>query len=190
MTVIDQRTTWAKVEERLTTEDDPVLRRNLELLLQHMKAEAMLDMEPLMATVSERARYTMFGDPATVLEGKAAVRTFYEDFAASGAHKLCLDIDRLVVDRQCILTEGLMRIAYPGRTLEAMGIEVENVEAYYLYESPMAVIWPVGDDGLFVGEDSYVGGDGFKGIADRQLNPSDVVLYEPLRAAGGRSSTS
>jgi hypothetical protein len=182
MTVIDQKTTWTKVEERLTTEHDPVLRRNLELLLRHMKAEATLDMEPLMATVSEQARYTMFGDPDTVLEGKAAVRQFYEDFAASGAHKLSLDIDRLVVDRHCILTEGLMRIAYPGRTLEAMGIAVEDVEAYYLYESHMAVIWPIDDDGLFVGEDSYVASDGFKGIADRKLSSSDVVSYEPLRA--------
>ncbi len=182
MAVIDQKTTWKKVEERLTTEDDAVLRRNLELLLQHMKAEAMLDMEPLMATVSEQARYTMFGDPDTVLEGRAAVRKFYEDFAASGAHKLSLDIDRLVVDKHCILTEGLMRIAYPGRTLEAIGIEVDDAESYYLYESHMAVIWPIGDDGLFVGEDSYVGGDGFKGIADRKLNSSDVVLYEPSGA--------
>jgi hypothetical protein len=179
MTIVDQNTTWAKVEARLATEVDPVLRRNLELLLQHMKAEASLDMEPLMATVSEQARYTMFGDADSVIEGKPAVRQFYEDFAASGAHKLSLDIDRLVVDRHCILTEGVMRIAYPGRTLQAMGIEVGDLDADYLYQSHMAVIWPIGEDGLFVGEDSYVGGDGFEGIADRKLSPSDIVPYEP-----------
>lgn len=182
MTVIDQNKTWTKVEERLATEDDPARRRNLELLLQHMKAEASLDMERLMATVSEQARYTMFGDSDSMVEGKPAVRKFYEDFAASGAHKLSLDIDRLVVDRHCILTEGLMRIAYPGRALEAMGIEVEDLDAYYLYQSHMAIIWPIGEDGLFVGEDSYVGGNGFEGIADRKLNPSDIVLYEPVTA--------
>ena len=180
MTVIDQNTTWAKIEQRLATEDDPTLRRNLELLLQHMKAEARLAMEPLMATISEEARYTMFGDADSVIEGKPAVRKFYEDFAASGAHKLSLDIDRLVVDRHCILTEGVMRMAYPGRTLEAMNIEVDDVDAYYLYQSHMAVIWPIGEDGLFVGEDSYVGGDGFEGIADRKLSASDIVLYEPI----------
>ena len=49
-----------RVRERLAAESDPVLRRNLELLLQHMKAEAALDMEPLMATVSEHARYENF----------------------------------------------------------------------------------------------------------------------------------
>jgi hypothetical protein len=122
MALIDQNLTWKKVEERLTSETDPVLRRNLETLLQHMKAEALLDMEALMATVSERAHYHSYtGDPgAPSPEGKAAVQQFYENFAASGAGKLHLDLDRLVVDRDCILTEGVMRMAYPGRTLAAM----------------------------------------------------------------------
>jgi len=132
-----------------------------------------------MATVSEEARYTMFGESDSVIEGKLAVRKFYEDFAASGAHKLSTDIDGLVVDRHCVLTEGVMRMAYPGRTLQAMGIEVDDLDAYYLYKSHMAVIWPIDQDGLFVGEDSYVESDGFEGIADRKLAPSDIVLYEP-----------
>ena len=86
MAVIDPTVTWRKTEERLAVETDPVLRRNLELLLQHQKAEATLDMESLMATVSEKAYYQAFGGGHPPLEGKAAVRKFYEDFAASGAH--------------------------------------------------------------------------------------------------------
>jgi SnoaL-like domain len=182
MAIIDQNRTWIKVEERLASETNPVLRRNLELLLQHMKAEATLDMESLMATVSEQARYTTFGSEPSVIEGKAAVRKFYEDFAASGAYKLNLDIDRLIVDRHCILTEGVMRMAYPGRTLEAMGIDVDDPAAYYLYQAYMAIIWPLGEDGLFIGEDAYTGGDGFAGIAGRKLDPSEIVLYDPVAA--------
>jgi len=175
MPVIDQHRTWRKVEERLATETDPVLRRNLELLLQHMKAEASLDMEALMATVSEDARYENFGDATGTLIGKAAVQKFYEDFAASGAHKLHLDLDRLVVDRQCILTEGLMRMAYPGRTLAFRGIEVDDPGAFYLYEARMATFWPFDEDGLARGEDTYTGGDGFAGIADRRIDLADIV---------------
>ena len=178
MAVIDQHTTWAKVEARLATETDPVLRHNLELLLQHMKAEATLDMERLMATVSEDALYQNFSPGGTDLVGKAAVQQFYEQFAASGAHRLHLDVDRLGVDRHCILTEGLMRMAYPGRTLAARGIEVDDVDAYYLYEARMAIVWPIADDGLFVGEDSYVGSNGFAGIADRKIDPADIVTLE------------
>lgn len=178
--VIDQSLTWRKVEERLDTETDPVLRRNLELLLEHMKAEATLDMDRLMATVSEHALYQNFvATGAYDLVGKAAVQQFYENFAASGAHKLHLDIDRLVVDRHCILTEGVMRMAYPGRTLLATGIEVDDPDAHYLYEARMAIIWPIGEDGLFIGEDSYTGSNGFDGIAERKIDPAEIVTYQP-----------
>jgi SnoaL-like domain len=188
MALIDQNLTWKKVEERLAIETDPVLRRNLELLLAHMKAEALLDMETLMATVSERAHYHSYtGDPgAPSPDGKAAVRQFYENFAASGAGKLHLDVDRLVVDRQCILTEGVMRMAYPGRTLAAMGIAVDDPGADYLYETRMAIVWPIDEDGLFLGEDAYVESDGFAGIAARKIDPADVVVYRPDALSGAR----
>jgi hypothetical protein len=145
-----------------------------------MKAEAALDMETLMGTVSERAIYQNFvPSGATGPIGKAAVQKFYEDFAASGAQKLQLDIDRLVVDRECILTEGVMRMAYPGTTLRAHGIEVDDPDADYLFETRMAVIWPIDEHGLFIGEDSYTSGDGFAGIAQRKIDPADVVVYRP-----------
>ncbi len=176
MAVIDQRVTWAQVEERLARETDPVLRRNLELLLQHQQAEAALDMERLMATVSERAHYHVYSQPdgSADLVGKPAVQAFYEAFAASGAHKLQLDTERLVVDRHCIVTEGTMRMAYPGRALAARGIEVDDIDALYLYESRMCILWPVGEDGLFVGEDTYTATDGFVGIEHRKLDRTDV----------------
>ncbi len=183
MAIIDQHRTWKKVEERLAVETDPILRRNLETLLQHMKAEAALDMDRLMATVSENAKYQNFGSGGTGPVGKAAVQKFYEDFAASGAEKLHHDLDRLVVDKHCILTEGVMRMAYPGRTLRAMGIDVDDPDADYLYESRMAILWPLDDDGLFIGEDSYVGGNGFEGIANRKIDPADIVVYRATEPA-------
>jgi SnoaL-like domain len=183
MAIIDQHRTWKKVEERLAVETDPVLRRNLETLLQHMKAEAALDMERLMATVSEQAKYQNFGQGGTGPVGKAAVQKFYEDFAASGAEKLQHDLDRLIVDKHCILTEGVMRMAWPGATLVAMGIEVDDPDADYLYEARMAILWPLDDDGLFIGEDSYVGGDGFEGIASRKVEPADIILYRATESA-------
>jgi hypothetical protein len=178
MPIIDQRVTWRLAEERLERETDPVLRRNLESLIQHQRAEATRDIEPLMATVSERAHYHFYDDPsgASDLIGKDAVRDFYERFAASGAHKLQLDTDRLVVDRHCILTEGAMRIAYPGRALLARGIDIDDPEAHYLFEARMAIMWPIDEDGLFLAEDSYTSGDGFAGIAGRKLDPAEIFV--------------
>jgi hypothetical protein len=177
MALIDPQVTWQKAEARLATETDPVLRRNLELLIAHQKAEANLDLDGLMATISEQARYQAFGttDPALNPVGKPAVRKFYEDFAASGAHKLQLDTDRLIVDRHGILTEGVMRMAYPGRTLAARGVPVDDPDASYLFEAHMAIIWPIGPDGLFIGEDSYMAGNGFDGIEHRKLDPADIA---------------
>lgn len=176
MPVIDQNLTWAVVEERLATETDPTLRRNLEQLLVHMKAEAAGDLDTLMATVSEQAHYHAYGaPPESSPKGKAAVRKFYEDFIASGATRLQFAIERLVVDRHCILTEGVMRMAYPGSTLAARGIAVDDEGAFYLYEARMATLWPIDDDGLFIGEDTYTGGNGFDGIASRKLAPGDIV---------------
>jgi hypothetical protein len=176
MPVIEQTRTWAAVEERLATETDPTLRRNLELVLDHMKSEAAGDLDGLLCTLADDASYHAYGaPPESSPTGKAEVRRFYEDFIASGATRLQLDIDRLVVDRQCILTEGVMRMAYPGSTLASRGIPVDDESAYYLYEARMATLWPFNDEGLIVGEDTYTGGNGFEGIADRKLAPEDIV---------------
>ena len=177
MPLIDPRVTFRKVEERLETETDPVLRRNLETLLTHMKAEMAGDIDGLLRTLSENPAYHAYGndDPVTNPVGRDGVRAFYERFIASGAGQLQLDIDRLVVDKECILTEGLMRIAYPGRTLHAMGIDVDDPDAYYMYEARMATLWPFDENGLATGEDTYTGGNGFEGIEKRKLSDADII---------------
>ena len=67
MALIDPRVTFRKVEERLETETDPVLRRNLETLLTHMKAEMAGDVDGLLATLSDDVHYHAYGsdDPVT-----------------------------------------------------------------------------------------------------------------------------
>jgi hypothetical protein len=176
--VIDQAVTWRKVEERLATEADPILRRNLEVLLAHMKSESQGDLDGLLTTLSDDVHYHAYGAPESSSPvGKDGVRVFYENFIASGAGRLQLDIDRLVVDRDCILTEGVMRMAYPGRTLQAMGIAVDDPDASYLYEARMATLWPFDADGKVLGEDTYTGSDGFAGIAERKLDEGDIVEW-------------
>ncbi len=175
--VIDQSVTWRKVEERLAAETDPILRRNLQTVLDHMKAESAGDLDGLLATLADDVHYHAYGapDPLSSPQGKDGVRAFYERFIGSGAGRLQLDVDRLVVDRDCVLTEGVMRMAYPGRTLAAMGIAVDDPDAHYLYEARMATLWPVDADGKVLGEDTYTGSDGFAGIADRKLDEAEIV---------------
>jgi len=174
---IDPNNTWRKVEERLARETNPKIRQNLEVVLRHMKAEALGDLDGLLDTISPVATsYEAYGsdDPVYSPKSKADVRKFYQAFIASGATRLELDIDRLVADEDCVLTEGVMKMAYPGATLIAMGHAVDDPDAYYLYETRMATLWPFGEDGLAKGEDTYTGWDGFAGIADRKLAPEDL----------------
>jgi hypothetical protein len=181
MAKLDPNKTWSLVEKRLAEETDPILRRNLELVLEHMKREAEGDIEGVVATLVEKPKYVMHDDPSNPImnpEGsKDAVRAFYDaTIVQTGAHRLELACDRVIVDRDAVLTEGVMRMAYPGRTLLAMGIEVDDPDAYYLYEARMGVVWPVDRaEGKLVGEESYTGGDGFAGIAERKIAESDIA---------------
>ncbi|MEM7411308.1 MAG: nuclear transport factor 2 family protein [Myxococcota bacterium] len=178
---IDPNNTWRVVEERLAEETDPTLRRNLELVLAHMKCEAKADIEGVVDTLVEKPRYVTHdlpGNPVMNPDGsKDAVRQFYDlTIVQTGAHRLELDCERVIVDKHAVLTEGVMRMAYPGATLRAMGIEVDDDEAYYLYETRMGVVWPVDPvEGKLVGEETYTGSDGFEGIADRKLAPGDIA---------------
>jgi limonene-1,2-epoxide hydrolase len=173
---IDPTKTWRKVEERLERERAPRLRRNLETVLAHMKAEAKPDLDALMATIAEDARYHAWGtpDPLYSPQGKEAVRGFYTAFVSSGAHRLEFDVDRLVVDDECVVTEGVMRIAYPGAIVRLLGHDVDDPDAYYLFEARMAVLWPMDAQGLVAGEETYTAGDGFAGIGGRKLSRVDL----------------
>jgi hypothetical protein len=176
---IDPNNTWRMVETRLARETDPKRRRNLETVLTHMKAEAAGNLDGLMATITTREtpHYHAVGtaDPMFSPRGRDAVRQFYAAFVASGAVKLELDVQRLAVDEDLVITEGVMKIAYPGALLRLMGHWVDDAESSYLFETPMCVIWPMDAEGKVIAEDTYTGGDGFAGIAERKLEPGDIL---------------
>jgi hypothetical protein len=178
---LDPNNTWTLVEERLSTETDPILRQNLALVLEHMKCEARADIEGVVATLTDKPVYVMHDSPDDVLMNpngsKDAVRAFYDaTIVQTGAHRLELDCQRVIVDKDAVFTEGIMRMAYPGKTLSAIGVEVDDPDAYYLYEVRMGIVWPVDRAaGKLVGEESYTGGDGFAGIADRKLSESEIA---------------
>ncbi len=178
---LDPNKTWTLVEKRLASETDPVLRRNLELVLAHMKAEARADIEGVVATLTEKPRYITYAVPDQELlnpkGSKDAVRAFYDaTIVQTGAHRLEFACDRVIVDVDSVFTEGVMRMAYPGTTLQAMGIEVDDATAYYVAESRMGIVWPVDhDEGRLTGEEVYSCGDPFEGIAERKIALEEIA---------------
>ena len=146
-----------------------------------MKAKAQTDIDAVVATLCDKPRYVTHDLPGESMmnpEGsRDAVRKFYDlTIVQTGAHRLEFDCDRVIVDKHSVFTEGVMRIAYPGSTLASMGIEVDDADAYYLFETRMGVVWPIDDaERALVGEEVYTGTDGFAGIADRKIAASDIA---------------
>jgi hypothetical protein len=178
---LNPNNTWRLVQQRMEAETDPVVRRNLELVCQHMQAEARGDIEGVVATLCDKPVYKVHNRPDDVAMNPAgdkdAVRAFYDlTIIQTGAHQLELDCDRVVADRESVMTEGTMRIAYPGATVAAMGVEVDDVDAYYLYEARMNIVWPVDpESAMLVGEETWTATDGMEGIANRKLGPNDIA---------------
>jgi len=170
---LDPHKSWRKVEERLRTETDARRRQLLTTMIAHMQAEAAGDLDGLMATVSAHPQYHQYGvDVDAGPKSRRAVEEFYAALIDSGCHRLEMNVERLVVDQDCVLTEGVLRIAYPGSLLRELRSEVDDPDASYLYEARMAIVWSFDEQGLISGEDSYVVEDGFKNL--RKLKPEEL----------------
>ncbi len=177
---------WRLVAERLEAETDPRRRHVLELVLDHMKRELRLDIEGVIDTLSDKPQYKIWphaDDPVASPGGsKDAIRDLYDRaLVQTGAHRWELELARVIVDDHAVFTEGVMRMAYPGRTLEAMGIDVPDAESYYLSQVRMGIVWPIDPEdpvARLSGEEVYAVGDRFEGIADRPISLEEVAPLE------------
>jgi hypothetical protein len=112
---LDPNNTWRLVQERMEREDDPKIRRNLELVLEHMKEEARGNIEGVVATLCDKPRYIAHDAPNDAslnpAGSKDAVRAFYDiSIIQTGAHQLELSCDRVIADHDAVMTEGVMRM--------------------------------------------------------------------------------
>jgi hypothetical protein len=174
---VDPRKNYAALEERLKTETDPIIRRNLEVTIKHSKAEAAADFPALMSTVSDRAAYTSYTSGAAAVDnspkGKDGVAAYYKMIVESGCHHIEHAVERVVADRHAISTDGDFTMAYPSQVLKAMGIEVGDAP-YYLYKGRLMIVWGFDEHGLVTCEDSYPAGAGFEGIGQRPCGLDEI----------------
>ena len=172
------------MEARYVAEPDSRRKRVLELVREHLRAEAGADIEGVVATLTSRPTYVMHSSPndrrLNPAGSRDGVRAFYDTtIVQTGAHRLEYACDRVIADDDAVFTEGMMRIAYPGSTLQRMGIAVDDTDAYYVAESRMGIVWPYdASEDRLTGEEVYSSSDAFAGIASRKIALSDI---EPLR---------
>ncbi|HWL42692.1 MAG TPA: hypothetical protein VNQ73_07100 [Ilumatobacter sp.] len=160
------------IEARLARTDDPRHQRMLTVLGDHIRAEATLDLDGLMATLVDEPRYHLWGSGRdTGPKGRDEVVTYYSNLVTSKRGVLEYDIERIVVDDATIVTEGFIRAFQPGDVARAFGYAVPDTSAHYLVRYRALVIWPFDEEGVkLLGEDGYAG-----------IDPAD---FQPVDFAG------
>lgn len=159
MAVIDPSRTWAPLEKRLAETTNERHRAALEVVIEHMKGEAAPDLDQVMETLSTEPDYHFWmGGQDVGPKTTDGVHTYYTAFMATRTNILEFEIDRLVVDDDCVVTEGNMKQLYPGSQTAILGIEVDDPDADYLVVYRQVLLWPIDASGKIVGEDSYFAG--------------------------------
>ena len=155
--IIDPTKTYRLIEHRIakTTNSRHLLMLNR--LLQHAMGEAKLDLDLVMSTLCPNPRYIAWGAPADMSPvGREAVRTFYEDTIVKGGQAfLELDMDRIVVDDETIVTEGYFRSLYYGADATKRGFPADDPTGFYLLTLRMLIVWPFDEEGFIKGEETY-----------------------------------
>lgn len=159
MAVIDSTRTWELLEQRLAVTTNERHRVVLSSVIEHMKAEAVPDLDGLMATLSPNPDYHFWNSGQDVgPKGTDGVRAYYAAFVESKSNILEYALDRLVVDDHCLVTEGFLKQIYPGSYAAQIGIPVDDESADYLIVFRQLILWPVDENGKIQGEDSYHSG--------------------------------
>ncbi|WP_305094520.1 nuclear transport factor 2 family protein [Prescottella sp. R16] len=176
MPIIDPTKTWEPLQRRLETTSSERQRVVLSAVIEHMKAEAEPNLDRLMDTLNDAPDYHFWhAGHDRGPKGTDGVRTYYADFVASRSNVLEYAIDRLVLDDDCLVTEGFLKQIYPGSYAAQIGIPVDDESAYYLVVSRQLILWPVDADGKIQGEDSYHSGPASVTVLTEDQLPEQVL---------------
>ncbi|CAM3273342.1 hypothetical protein BST27_25550 [Mycobacterium intermedium] len=155
--IIDPSKTSRLIEERIAKTTNPRHLLMLKRLLDHTVGERTRDLDLVMSTLSPDPRYIAWGAPPDLSPvGRHAVRDFYaKTIVEGGLWCLEMEMDRIVVDDDTIVTEGFIRSVYHGADAARRGFPVDDQDGFYLVTLRMLVVWPFDADGFILGEETY-----------------------------------
>jgi hypothetical protein len=118
-------------------------------------------------------------------KGYAAVKGYYTELVASRRGVLEYVLDRIIVDDDTVVTEGVINAYQPGRAARQFGFNVDEVDATYLVSYRAVILWPFDPSGLLLGEDGYASfdPDAAVAIASDELPDAYVNLFDPSEYA-------
>jgi hypothetical protein len=153
--LIDPPATWAAVEARLASTTDPRRRLMLQTVVDHLRYEVEMDLDPLLATmVAEPVFHVWTGGIDYGPKGMAATTAFYQEFVDSGRGVFEFVVDRIVVDDATVVTEGTFYLCYSGTLARETGFLVEG-DGPHLCPVRTVVVWPFDANGGLLGEDIW-----------------------------------
>ncbi len=164
---IDPHKSWLALEARAAAETNELHRALITRVRDHMELEIRGDLDPLMDTLVAEPIYHFWNDNPFVLEGRAAVRAFYENMIAAGGNQFQVVVDRILVEDGGVVTEGQVRQVYRGPQVIAMGTaEIDGApvteDDLILTSTQLLTVWPAGADAKLVGEDIYLAHSPFR----------------------------
>src|SRR5699024_7038827 len=133
MGTFDPNKGWQAVDARLQRTENPRHRRMLGVLVQHMRAELVGDLDGMLQGVVREPKYHMWGTGRdTGPKGFESIKQYYVDLLAARRGVLEYDIERIVMDDDAIVTEGTIRAYQSGEIATAFGFAVPRTDATYL----------------------------------------------------------
>jgi hypothetical protein len=180
---IDPHRSWLALEARAAQETSELHRALIMEVRNHMEFEIKGDLDPLMDTLVADPVYHFWNDNPFVLEGRPAVRAFYENMITAGGNQFQVVTQRILVDDGGVVTEGQVKQIYRGTQALAMGVaELEDRpivdEDLILTTTQLLTVWPAGEGAKLVGEDIYLAHSPFRHA--RRISPDALPDYYRL----------
>ncbi|MBM0123336.1 hypothetical protein [Pimelobacter simplex] len=166
------------ITERLATTESARQRSMLERMRVHAAAERDGDLETLVGTLGEATNYHFWelsGDvgPKT----KEGVTEYYRNLVENNGHVLEFFCERMVVDDDCIVIEGVLTLIQPGALMvqHPMAAGFAEADKNYLIKMRNVIFWSFDEDLMIVAEDSYSGGPIEMRVLEDEELPADFV---------------
>ena len=182
MGIIEPAVAARRLRERRAKTESARQRAMLETVIEHLEAEEAMSLDRLLATLAPEPKYHLWANGADYgPKSLEAVAAYYTQLVVDNRAVLEFDIDRIVVDDNCVVTEGWIRAINKGAIAKARGWIVDDDDADYLVTQRVVIFWPFNDVGQMVGEDGYANLDP---RAARALDESELPETYTARAAG------
>ena len=162
----DPHSSWHALRDRAAETENPLHKRLVQAVADHMEAEIKARFEPLMATLTAEPVYHFWrlGPGNATLQGYDEVAAFYQNMFAHNGQQFQVVAERILVDDGGVVTEGKVRSVYKANALAEMGVTTvadQPISSHELWLSntQLITVWPTAPDGKLMGEDIYFGED-------------------------------